>query len=298
MTGTRNKSYKQEDLVWEAVRRNENYRSYYSKSLKNNLDKRSSKFEGLEIWPIDNYWKLSKLYDPEINIDDIKKQIEQGAKPSDVHPYYKLFNRSETKQVIFHGVPGSKYYDFKSKTHHDFFESSNDKNSLFIKKSEIIDRVVISIDPSTSNNILFDDIKKIKANALKESDNYNSDKDERLAIMEEEGESDTCRRNRHIDFKCYTRDISIFIGLLKKYDELINYCTEKGKENPTALEFELIKKDGVFNVTSNFSFKHMASNEDDNERRTWQSQYEKALKVIKSAPNIIFTSSKKSTNQS
>lgn len=309
MTTSKEESYKKEDLVWEAVRRNEYYKSYYSESLKNNLDKRSSKYEGLEKWPIDNYWKLSKLYDPEIHIDEIKKQIKEGANPLDIHPYYDLFNQSETKQVIFHGVFGTKYY-YKNKTKpRDFFESSNDKNVLCIKKSEIIDMVTISIDPLVSNKILFEEIKKIKANALKESHNYNVDKNIRLAIMDKEdikeGECSTTRRNRHIDFKCYTRDIPEFMGLLKKYDELINYCMKKGKENPTALEFKLIKKDGALAVTSNFTFQHMVakkyaygSKAYNNQRRIWQSQYEKALELIKSAPNIVFTSAKKSTKRS
>jgi hypothetical protein len=308
--GDKNKiNYTKEDLVWESVRRNENYKKYYSRWQEHYSDKISSRYHGLDAYPIDNYWKLSKLYNPEINIDEIKKQIENGEKPSDVHPYYNLFNRSETMPVIFHGVPGSKYHKDNNRSRYDFFDSSVDRKIICINKSVIVNRVVISIDPLTSNTELFDEIKKIKTNALEAQEDYSSDKNKRLEIANEEskkeGESSPSWRNRHVDFKCYTRDIHSYFGWLKIYDEVTNYCRIQKMKYPTSLEFNLIEDDGVFTVTSAYSFQHMVpdeieqgTKEHDYARRTLTSQYESAVKLIKSAPNIIFSSSKKTQKSS
>lgn len=310
MANTKNKNYTKEDLVWEAVRRNEHYKKYYLGWTENDLPERSSKYQGLEIFPLDNYWKLSRLYDPSICIDDFKEQIEKGTEPPDSHPYYRLFNRPETIPVIFHGVPGSKYYTYEPQTLDAFHESDNNKNILCIKKSQIIDRVVISIDPLASNKTLFAEIKEIKKDRLQALKAYDSDKNKRLAIVDEvkwntKDDGPVPWRNRHIDFRCYERDIPSYFGWLKKYDEVINYCRREILNNPSSSEHQLIEEDGILTVTSNFIFKSMipddevtGTEKDDNVVRILQSQYKNAVKLIKSAPCIAFSSSKKAPNQS
>jgi hypothetical protein len=90
--------YQREDLVWEAVRRNELYKKDYSLLLQqeSNKNREIAKFERLP-WCLGYSlrWKMNGLRDSEISVDEIKEVIASGERlPGEVHPYYYLYKKS------------------------------------------------------------------------------------------------------------------------------------------------------------------------------------------------------------
>ena len=297
------------NLLWEAVRRNEYYRKYYFQTVKSmSNDNSVSKYQGIEVWPSQPRWKLRKVYDPAIEVHEIENQINSGKDPNEVHPYYHHFQRREMSPALIHRVPGSRYNFKITQSHHDFFEGDN-KDVLCIKKVGIADRVVISIDPLTKNKELFAAIKEIKTISLEERRDYDRAEEKRfksllkreLNELEKATEDDNgiSTMQTSIKFTCYVRDIPNYIEWLKKYDRIIKYCKTKKEENPNSLEFLIYIQNGAEVVTFKFSFVHMVSSkkgtpEYDDERRQWEICYKGAVNLIHVAPNIVFSSSKKS----
>lgn len=298
------------NLLWEAVRRNEYYWKYFQSAKSQSHDESVSKYKGIDTWPHQPRWKLNKVYDPTLEVNEIESQINSGEDPNDVHPYYHLFQKREMSPALIHEVPGSMYNFKTTQSYHDFFEGDN-KAILCIKKAGIADRVVVSFDPLTKDKELFNAIKAIKNISLENRRDYVSAEGQRfkstlkmeLNDLENPTEDDDSRSTMktNIKFTCFMRDIPDYIRWLQKYDEIIGYCRTKKRENPDAVEFSLLIQNGVRVVTSKFSFKHMVSNEFydkpreyDIERRKWEIYYEGAVRLIHVAPNIVFSSSKKS----
>lgn len=296
--------YSKEDLLWEAVRRNEKYKKYFNSFNKCFPDENYNRFYGLKVWPILDHWKLLRLYDPSIDIDQIKAEIKKD--PIVDHPYNHLFKKSEP--VLYHGVPGSKYYNQKSGSRYDF-EDQDDK-SVCIKKNIIMNRLVISIDPMAPNSELLKLIKEVKSRALHVKDIYELATQERLNKI-----TDKYALGRYAiaNSPYNSAKINSYMGWLKKYDQVINYCRTKSAEVPNSKKYRLRNHDGVITITANFNFKEMYDenkeenvNKDvdkkeqaedekiDDARRTWLYWYREAVKLIMLAPNITFSSSKKS----
>lgn len=129
--------YFKEDLFWEATRRNEDYKNYYTEMA--NLN---NSVYGRIIPPLASSrayrWKLNWLCDPIQNIDSIKIMMANGEKPEDVHPYYHL-NELNYKIVI------------ELKTYADF-------------KRHVEDNLILAVNIDANDDDIIAKIKDIKKN--------------------------------------------------------------------------------------------------------------------------------------
>jgi len=266
--------YAKEDLLWEATRRNEEFKEYYYKLIR----RQNGKIDRWKrLWDIpNNYrWKIPGAIDPSISVDEIKEKIDSGADRSDVHPYFKYF-RDEKKSVIHHITPGlgairntgSSFIQHSDKVKIDTPLYKWMHNFIVTTK----DRIVISISPLANYDIIEKEIKKIRKRALK-----NIKKD-----IEDQ------KKNKAY----YPRDVGKYIGWLRKYDEIVDYLKEKkGADNLTI-------EDGVVMLPDNFSFVHIVRRKKtlpekfEGQRKLYKETYEKAISLIQTTPNINFSPSR------
>lgn len=227
--------YKKEDLLWEATRRNEEYKAYYYKLIEKQSDE-VDKWK--RIWnPYNNYkWKIPGAIDPSIDVDEIKEKINSGADPLEVHPYFRFF-RDEKKAVIHHTTPElgairntrplSIHHSDKVKIDAPLYKWVHD----FIVTTK--NRIVISINPLATDKTIKKEIKKIKDRALRNI----------------KKETEDLKKNKERVY--LPRNIGQYIGWLRKYDEIVDYIKEKkGVDNLTI-------KDGIVMLPDNFSFLHI-----------------------------------------
>jgi len=70
--------YTKEDLMWEAVRRNQYYRDYYQKVYARIINSSYPcdipKYQGIEDYPLDPRFELHKVFNPDNDIDEIKRR--------------------------------------------------------------------------------------------------------------------------------------------------------------------------------------------------------------------------------
>ena len=152
--------YRKEDLVWEAVRRNEAYKAAFRLTLEKDNSIVSSTFKGAMCL----IFETNILLDPSIKIDDIEEKITSGKNPFDVHPYYDYF-KSGTKPALHHIMPAEIYrhrWDLLEDSSSEKVEAMFDKylklnNRLF---QETENRIIISIDPLASDNAISQEIKQ------------------------------------------------------------------------------------------------------------------------------------------
>jgi hypothetical protein len=191
--------YQREDLIWEAVRRNELYkRDYYhllwkkcieivncekypifndltgcNKSLSYNPDKyinetnralESFKWQKLPYFITYFGWEMLWLFNPEIDIDEIKVAIASKLLEEKDHPYHHIY-KQKRYPVIQLAVPGSELNQKKVIPKYYFIESANDHSILCIKKNILKDRLIISIDPKSDETQITAEIRKLRKSA-------------------------------------------------------------------------------------------------------------------------------------
>jgi len=274
--------YRREDLAWEAVRRNEYYKQEYS-------DKVLSRQMGEEttLYSLTARFKLFKLFDPDIDIDQIRKQICEGKDRKDVHPYYHLY--SKRKPILQHDVPGLYKDHRKIPSINDFNWSSRNDQMLLLRKAVVADRIVVSIDPTAKEDIIVEEIKSIRKRALQtRRDKYRGlDKNIEDSVNEDGTGLEEGDDNRIISRKSYSpRDIDKYIGHLRMYDRVIAFT----KENNVG--WKIIQ--GAVIVDENFSFKCMLPDDYElkkvgNLQRKWRIAYNEAVRLIRMSPDIIYS---------
>jgi len=274
---SRNKTdFTKEDLMWETLRRNENYKTFYrevvkGKSGKDNIFKHQSEHHFL----IDPHFKLLKLFDPSIDVLKIKKQIVNGADRRHVHPYDHLTKKRHP--VIQHRIPEAKSLSFIP-SENDFYKEEDNKDFIFIKRSVLKDRLVVSIDILAREEKIIKDIKIMREVALKMH---------RKNVTKDDADNKIFRGETSLGFICYPRDINKYINWLEKYDEIISYC--RNKKIPMDIE-----KGALIVSRDQYSFKSMLTGmyditKTENLTKNWREAYNKAVKLIQAAPNIPFS---------
>lgn len=267
--------YNKEDLLWEATRRNEDYKASYHQL-------RSEQPDPVDKWkrlwhPYVNYrWRISGAIDPSISAREIKENVGSGAKLSEVHPYYKTFD-DERRPVIQHKIPDILYQASR-----DDSKSSSKLSQVEIEQSmykwlkELIaqtkNRMVLTINPLAKEKEIIKEVKTIR--------------DEGLRTIKAEIE-DSKFRNRNY----HPRDIGKYIGWLNKYDKVVNNFKEKLKGKSLTID------EGVVRIPNNFSFTELVPNDTPGERfegqrRAWRNAYNEAVSLIQNSPHISFPPAK------
>lgn len=306
-----NLKFQKADLIWEATRRNEQYKQYYKKMLAKKYDPVSSillfeenpdiaKIKIMQAYSsnkdaIKNIffgeharWKmLYRVFNPNITICDIRNKMAGGENPYTIHPYFWMhpYKFSSINDHAF-AIPNSvneldkiEIIDINKKPE-DYTKETLRKNEALRKRMESTEeKFLIEIDSNANNQTIFDEIKKLKS---KVSSDYKAD----LYREKEKGCFSICS----------LKEIDTAIEYLEVYDYMVDeikkYCNSNGEslkitsgfiEKPKGLSYEafLTEKDikvrGKIKYTGSSSKEHYYSN-----------SYRKSVDLIKYAPNIHF----------
>ena len=278
--------YEKEDLVWEATRRSETYKSIYNKQFDEEFAKNSSTYNR----KLSSLLELNFLLDPSTKIDDIKKKIKLGANPAKVHPCYGFFE-TWPKPAIHHVIPEFTRSGWERMRATESEESQVRLNKYLKWSDEFFDetdgRIIISIDPMAKNEDILDEVKKIKNEAIE---------NRRVALkaqlmtkqnVEESDEND----GRYPEKTYMPRDIGKYIGWLEKYDQIVEKITEiEGEEN-------LVKDGFVVKIPEDFSFEKMVANDCpgnkfEGQKRAYRDAYKNSVEMITKAPWLLFSESR------
>lgn len=246
--------YEKEDLFWEATRRNENYKiDYYN--LRDNQKGEVSRWR--RLWhPSTNYkWRIPGVIDPTISIDEIKKKIENGADPMQVHPYYKKY-RHEKKAVLLHNLPYPLTQD-----------NIDDTLNRWVQTlvSDCNNRLLVSVNPNSNDDEIFKQIKSIK-------------KDFNLKIKDEKTNESKFRPFSPTKIKSY-------IGWLRKYDKIVEEFLKEYQKS------ELISPKGFIRIPPGRDFQEFVPVEGDSfetNLRAYRRAYAESVNLIEATPNIVF----------
>jgi len=275
-------SYSKADLLWEATRRNEEYKSFYNQVAG---PVNETEYRWNRTWHPGNYrWKIHGLLHPSLSVDDIHAEIKAGADPNKVHPYYYMF-KNEHKAILQHHVPTieSKYYDKQNRPQDDgkFDLAADDRlqDDLKIDSTDykryqefraiVKDRILLSINPMATDKDIIDEIKKLK-------------KEKRIVLRHE---VNTLKAKGKRSY--YPRDINKYIGWLLKYTEIVEYLTQKIGAHGLKIS------DGIVALTEDFSFNEVVPNDIPGEkfegqRKAYRTAYLESINLIRLSPNITF----------
>lgn len=275
--------YTKADLMWEATRRNEDYKNDYASMLekyradsKNNLD---TTIEYLPYVP-SNRWMISiiretatsiKIFgwiDPCVDIDKIKKDISSGVPAVSVHPYAYTHELTRTNPNIY-------YHQIDQQYGQQYFSERPLEGDTYIciKKSFIRNKILFLIDPTSEDDSIMKSIQETKKRVLKCIKN----------------QTDSLKQKGEMVF--YPRDIEKYIGWLKKYDEIVEHQKkEQGKGG-------LIYADGALIVPGDFRFAELVPNDTpgnkfEGQRKAYRDAYHGAVKLIQTTPAIVFSPSR------
>lgn len=281
--------YRREDLIWEAVRRNENFKSDFIKlqeqikdSAVDPSDKDGFETDFMEKWSLD---LVPDDYD--LPVEEILDLIKQGKKRYLIHPYAdyfdsagpvaKLYDLSGLSLKIIKVRDDNSNHKIVSEKYRSIVIGSNKKKRILghlLKKSD--NRLIVSIDPTAPKEEIGDVLLNIKKDVRRKyKDNL---------------------QTNNIKTKLYNPDkISKYIGRLKKYDEMVEVFKKVNGNN------KLDIKNGVIVKPKSFSFTMMANFSSDSnidevqkykdrssESRSYALAYNEAVNLISNAPNILF----------
>jgi len=311
-TQTPKHKYQREDLIWEAVRRNELYKKdYYQLLSKKYGDREMPRWEKLYFFGEYLHWKMLWLFNPMIDIDELKVAIASKKLKEKDHPYHHFYQQKRYPVIQFE-VPDSMFNLKKRIPKHYFFEDNNDRSIVFIKKNVLKDRLILSIDPMADNTQIVNDIikiKKIASEKIKEKLESNSKIKNNTRFDEElDADEDNKEVGNELDDKDIRKlfeedaiitkyynpsDIVSYIKWLKMYDTVImNFMKNNSKKRLKAEGGALILpiERGLFQTL-------VPDSDNDNINianhvRIWKDAYQDAIKLIQVAPNIIFTRSR------
>lgn len=261
-------SYSKADLLWEATRRNEEYKSFYNE-VAGSMSEPESKWN--RIWHPGNYrWKIRELLHPSLSVDDIRTKIDNGADPNEVHPYHYMFEY-EQNVITQHHVSNieSDYYDNPNRPQESVKIDSDAYRRYQEFKTIVKDRILLSIDPMARDEDIITEIKKLK-------------KGKRTALKHE---LNTLKAKGKRSY--YPRDINKYIGWLLKYTEIVENLTQKvGVQGLTI-------SDGVVALPSDFRFSDMVPSNTpgkkfEGQEKAYRVAYQESIDLIRSSPNITF----------
>ena len=162
--------YNKEDLLWEATRRNEDYKASYHQLR---IDQPDTIDKWKRLWhPSVNYrWRIAGAIDPLISAKEIKEKVDLGAKLSEVHPYYKVF-QDERRPVVHHKIPDILYHASEGASKSSFkLDYAKIERPMYrwLKKllAQAKNRMVLTINPLAKENEIIKEIKKIRDEGLR-----------------------------------------------------------------------------------------------------------------------------------
>jgi len=272
--------YFEEDLLWEATRRNKNYIRDYNMILeKFKAENPDRNFDGddfvIEIESEE--WQMAFFVNPEVDIDTIKKKIQDGQDPKKIHPYFLPVNNAK-KQLQY--------------------DNKNNEISILIPKGDSYEAVPFETGIITFRRMLF-----VRQSILLTVNAYTDEKRLVKYIQDYLKKVRTLRSKSYAKFDDYYNPIKIksYIGWLKTYDEII---AEAKREKNTA-KFKI--ENGAEIVPDDFSFYKEASKEfleeqqayrrkkgrnddtyliHDSRRKMRSNNYNKAVKIIQETPDL------------
>ena len=285
-------NYEKEDLVWEAVRRHEHYKTSYNEVIlkKNKSPDYAATYGEL----LRGLFQMNVLCDPAIDIDQIQKKIADGADPKEIHPYYGFFRE---RPVIIHDFPQVARYRWdlllppKPKKIEMFRQEFYKWFRHFLEETE--DRIVVSINPMASNDDLKKEIIRAKSEAIRNRITIIN----RKAHMKQDRKkskglpNETEETQEIPEIVCRKRDISAYIAYLKKYDEVVAVAKKKADKYP------LETTHGVILVPKDFDYYEMVHNNTtgrsyEGQRRAYKDAYQDAIKLIATAPFLVFSAAR------
>ena len=325
--GTKHR-YQREDLIWEAVRRNELYKKDYYQLLwekcieivnckkylilygqiVNNMllfynhDKyindinralESFKWQKLSYFILYLRWKMLWLFNSDIDIDDIKDAIASNQLKEKDHPYHHIYQQKRYPVIQFE-VFGSNLNQKKRTPKHYFLEHDDDRSLVCVKKDILEDRLIISVDPMADDAKIKEGIIEIiraASRIIKEKLVNNIEPQYIEEYDEDEGE-DNGRDDVSINYY-NPSDIESHIRWLTMYDTVIvNFLKNNQKNRLTCEKGALIlpKERALFQQLVPDSNKE--SDKTANDVRKWKAAYNEAIKLIQFVPNIRFTRSR------
>lgn len=154
--------YIKADLLWEATRRNEEYKEFY-RQVSSQTSGETSKWE--RIWHPGNYrWKIQGLLHPSISVDDIREKIKAGSDPNEVHPYFYMFD-GEHKAVVQLHIPKFQSDCLNEPiVHLNTIKIDSSEYKWFQQLKTIAnDRILLSINPMATDKAIIKEIKKLKS---------------------------------------------------------------------------------------------------------------------------------------
>ncbi len=265
-------NYSREDLLWEATRRNEDYKKYFADRQKEN----SVDLEPLFTATGNDKWKMDKeVLDPSIDIDLIKKKISDGEDPLTTHPFYFLYNRI-TDSAFIHEIPRISTRSFKrdkkvtgeKKFKAVFTIDEGVKLRKFLLKSR--GRIIISIDPCQDQEDVIEHIKKILP-------------DERKRFKDITNKNSITINVGSIDYN---------IECLRGYDKIIaEFYKRKTPEEQIEIVDAVINKPKSINWTEIYDILvdgNVSADLQEYYSDRISKVYNKAVKLIRAAPNILF----------
>ena len=273
--------YTKEDLMWEATRRNQDYKNDYASMLEEfrNVD---ANLNNSQLWRKKKKWELllSKVtektsmgnrvqficwLDPSVVIDDIKREIKSGTPDISIHPY------AYTK------VKPNAYYHHANEINknNNFVELQfDDEIYICIKKLHVGNKFLFLIDPTSTDDSIMGAVQEAKGKVLKSIKNQ-------IEPLKQKGEKPFSPVK-----------IDKYIGWLKKYDELVeNLTAERGSD-------KLTYKDGAVIIPKGVSFKGLipnnalGGNNIESQIKAYREAYKGAVELIQTTPNIRFSPSR------
>jgi hypothetical protein len=309
--------YTKEDLMWEAVRRNEDYREYFRCALalrkKSGSKEEIPEYHGFHHFPLDPQYKMYRVFNPDIDIQKIKGLIENGSRPEDVHPYYYLTRVEKDPPVTHHPVPHNLFDDFiklnetkkKSKRgghkgdplanvkrlENAFRTHERNNDQLTINRSAFANKIVLSFYPLAKAEVIIAQVLLLRGKVLKGRDkNYEACIKTNKTLRGKREKAVKARVGIPIDFTCYPRDIEDYIQWLGSYDNIIKHARHQG--------YNLLRNAGVLEVSDKrFGYSQMVPSDrvhesKENIAKKWRIAYQKAVQLIRVAPDIPFRSSR------
>jgi len=303
--------YTKGDLLWEATRRNQDYKNEYDLlSLKyresHNIyniysmllqDQRPSAADLSDqrfMWPTDRWaiavWPaqkeedikyspskyfsftgLIKLMNPSIDIYKIKKKISSGVPASDVHPYSYVDDFEQMRPLNY-------YHRIKQESFWFLFSKHKigEANNICINENILGNNLLVIIPPYASD----DSIKKAVLEARKMV--VKGIKDELTSL------------NKKIERVFNPLFIKEYIGWLEKYDEIVaRYIKLRGVESLTYDKGAVIIKDSpLFTDIVLDIYYDPQETTYEKHRKNYDQAYKGAVQLIQNTPNITFSPSR------
>jgi hypothetical protein len=278
------RKYYKEDLIWEAVRRNNEYCKFYEKAQRGGIiEDRMPSFSGDES----NRWDIEEAFaiDPNKHVDRIKDKIDRGINPESIHPYYFIHKIGirKNRTVIELDIPNYRFITNDDITDDNWTMISDELRSFLNKVVRYKDKMVfIAVDPETNKKTLTDKINTIIANSKKSSRQKRSPQDDSIS----------------------ERLIDLNLEYLTLYDKVISFINNEMKNEKISDPIKY-KKTGIIEIPKAFfSFKAFAQiigdsgkskdplNDPERGRKNISNRYNNAINLIRNAPNIKFKPAK------